>query len=68
MRKLIKLENKVHRKKIRESKGVTDAALSYALSFQRNSNTAISMRVMAMENGGTFYVEKKDWEKKDLLK
>ena len=68
MKKLIKLENKTQRKKIQDAKGVTDVALSYALSFKRNSDSAVSMRVMAMENGGVFYEEKKDWDKRDLLK
>ena len=67
MRKFIKLEDKKQREKIRKSKGVTDAMLSYALSFQRNSDTAVSMRVMAMENGGILFIEKEDWNK-ELLK
>ena len=67
MRRLIKLEDKKQREKIIRAKGVTPEMLSFALNFNRNSDTAVSMRVMAMENGGILFVEKKDWDKQ-LLK
>jgi hypothetical protein len=65
MRKLIELE-KEKRKIICDAKGVTDSNLSQALRFTRNSENAIAMRVMAMENGGVFYKEDKEWDKKEL--
>ena len=68
MRKYIDLEDKKQRKKIRETKGVSDVMLSYALRFRRDSDTAVAMRIMAMENGGKLLVEKKDWNKADLIK
>ena len=66
MRKLIKLEDKKQREKIIRAKEVTPEMLSYALNFNRNSDTAISMRVMAMENGGILFVEEKNWNKQML--
>ena len=61
MRKFIKLENKKKREEIRRAVNVTEVMLSYALGFKRSSSTAVTIRVMAMENGGILFVEQKDW-------
>lgn len=58
MDKLIELRDKNARQKICRTFGVTNANLSQALRFRRNSKTAIAMRTMAMENGGVLYEQK----------
>ena len=50
--KMIVLQNKEAREKIRRELGITGAALSYALNFKRNSSTAVKARTMALQNGG----------------
>lgn len=55
MKKLIELRDKEVREKICRAFGVTNANLSQALRFKRNSKAAIAMRKMALENGGILY-------------
>lgn len=57
--KMIVLQNKEARKKIRQELGITGAALSYALNFKRNSPMAIKARTMALQNGGILMEEAK---------
>ena len=66
MRKFIKLEDKKKRAEIRRVIGVSEVMLSYSLGFKKSSRTAVAIRIMAMENGGTFFEEKKEWDKKML--
>jgi len=60
MKQFIKLEDREARAKICKTYGVTTQALCFALNFKRNSKTATAMRKMALENGGTLYVESKN--------
>lgn len=55
--KMIVLQNKEAREKIRRELGITGAALSYALNFKRNSPTAKMARAMALQNGGVLMEE-----------
>jgi hypothetical protein len=55
MQEFIELKNKEKRQMICRTFGVTNANLSQALRYQRNSKTAIAMRKMATENGGKEY-------------
>ena len=55
--KMIVLQNKEVREKIRRELGISGAALSYALNFKRNSPTAIKARMMALQNGGVLMEE-----------
>jgi len=55
MNQFIKLNNAKKRAEICKIYGVSQQALSFALSFKRNSKTAIAMRKMAIENGGVLY-------------
>ena len=57
--KMIVLQNKEAREKIRRELGITGAALSYALNFKRNSPTAVKARTMALQNGGVLMEEVK---------
>lgn len=54
---MIVLRDLEARKKIRLELGITSAALSYALSFKRNSLLAARARAMALENGGKLLEE-----------
>jgi len=65
MDKLIEA-NKETRKKIREHFNVSNANVSQALKFQRNSKAAVAIRKMAIENGATLYEKKMDTLKKNI--
>lgn len=56
MRKLIDVDSKT-KKKISTAFKVTPANVSQALRYRRNSNATRAMRKMAMENGGTLFIE-----------
>lgn len=57
--KMIVLKDGEARKKIRRELGITSAALSQALRFQRNSLSAAKARAMAIQNGGVLMEEQK---------
>lgn len=57
MKKLIELDSE-KRKLVCKTFGVTQANLSQALRFQRNSKKAIAMRKVAIENGGVLLEQK----------
>lgn len=56
MRKLILVDSDT-KKKIGKAFKVTPSNVSQALLYKRNSTTTRAMRKMAMENGGTLFVE-----------
>lgn len=56
MKKLIDVDSEV-KKKISRAFKVTPANVSQALRFKRNSPATRAMRKMAMENGGTLFIE-----------
>ncbi|MDR0574961.1 MAG: hypothetical protein LBG96_13215 [Tannerella sp.] len=57
MERLIKLDNQEMRRKIAKTYGVTLPCVSLALNFQRNSEQAVAIRAMALENGGILFEE-----------
>jgi hypothetical protein len=61
MKEFIVLKNREAREKICRVCGCTQANLSQALRFDRNSKSCIAMRKMAMENGGTLFIQK-EWQ------
>ena len=58
MRKKIELRDTAIRKEICEALHITNAALSYALNYRRNSPSAVAARAMALEHGGVLMEEK----------
>jgi len=56
MRKLIDVDSDT-KKKISKTFKVTPANVSQALRYKRNSSATRAMRKMAMENGGTLFIE-----------
>lgn len=59
MRQKIELKDTETRKMITKIFGVTDASLSQALNFRRNSENAKKMRTMALRHGGILLKEYK---------
>lgn len=58
MRKKIELRDTAMRREICEALHITNAALSYALNYRRNSPSAVAARAMALERGGVLMEEK----------
>lgn len=58
MKQRIELRDTEARKEICRALGITHAALSYALSFKRNSPRSHQARQMAIEAGGILMEEK----------
>jgi len=56
MKKIIDVDSDT-KKKISKTFKVTPANVSQALRYRRNSQTNKAMRKMALENGGTLFIE-----------
>ncbi len=66
MKQLILLKDKESKERIKKAFGVSDMTVSHALTFGRNGENYIKIRLAAMKNGAVLLKQVENWNINDL--